>query len=138
MARKYYGKTAILIPHIGEQDTPDWLRIQLEAPNGIDRRKVLRAVRKFLKANFDVKVSNDFVHRCCSIINQHDIQRPQEFQSSEDKREFMDRLVLNIQEEEDKYAAQTGGYSCSEAEASEEAELEVPTLQGESTTLPTD
>ena len=136
MARKYYGKTAILIPHIADNDTPDWLRIQLDTPEGIDRRKLLRATRKFLKGTFGVKVSNDFVHRCCTIVNQHDETPARQWQP-EEKREFMDKLVIAIQEEEDNYAAQAGGYSISEAEASEEAELEVSTLQREPTTLPT-
>lgn len=138
MARKYYGRTAILIPHIGQDDKADWLRIGLDVPEGIDRRKLLRGVRIFLKQKFGIKASNDFVHRCCTIVNQHDVvAEPIVFSSPEEKRDFMDRLVLAIQEEEDNYAAQAGGYSLSEAEATEEAELEVSSLQGEPVTLPT-
>ena len=128
MARKYYGKTAILIPHISADDKPDWLRIQLHTPEGIDRRKLLRATRKFLKESFGVKVCNDFVHRCCTIVNQYD-ETPARQWEPEEKREFMDKLVIAIQEEEDRYAAEAGGYSISEAEAIEEPEVEVPTLQ---------
>ena len=134
---KYYGKTAILIPYIKDDDTPDWIRIQLVAPEGIDRRKLLRSTRIFLKQNFGKKVSNDFVRRCCMIVNQHDTAPRKIWDSPDERREFMDRLVLSIQEGEDQHEAQAAGYSISEAEATEEAELEVSSLQGEPTSLPT-
>lgn len=134
MARKYYGKTAILIPHISDNDTPDWMRIQLDVPCGIDRRKLLRATRKFLKATFGVKVSNDFVHRCCMIVNQHDAPSGRQWQPYE-KRQLMDELVVAIQEEEDRYAAEAGGYSISEAETLEEAEMDMPVVQSQSAEL---
>lgn len=133
MARKYFDKTAIIIPYMGDDDTPQYLRVQIDTPEGIDRRKLLRGVRKYLKTTFGVNASNDFVRRCCQIINQHDMQAKSVEYSREQKNEIMDRLVLAIQEEEDNYAAQTGRYSLSEAEAIEEAELEMSTMQAEST-----
>lgn len=129
MARTYFDKTAIIVPYMGDDDMPQYMRIQLDTPEGIDRRKLLRATRKFLMINFGVKVSNDFVRRCCQIINQHDVTTQAIPKTREEKREIMDRLVIALQEEEDNYAAQAGGYSISEAEAIEEAELDMPVVQ---------
>jgi len=124
---KYYGRVAILIPYVSDKDTPEWFRINIEAREGIDRRKVLRGTRRFIQDNFGVKVSNDFIKKRIQIIFEP-ADAPSRFKTVEEKTQFMDKLVLAIQEEEDKYAAQNGGYSESEAEVPCEAGVEVPSL----------
>lgn len=126
---RLYGKTAILIPHMSEDDKADWMRITIDAPDGIDRRRVWRGIRKFLQNTFGVTVSNDFVRRCCMIINQHDQKLEATPMSTEEKRNFMDRLVISIQEEEDRIALEARGHSGSEADVTQEAEVDMPSLQ---------
>lgn len=129
---KYYGKTAILIPYINDDDKPDWIRITLDTPKGIYVSKVYSGIKKYILDKFGVKVDTAFVKKHIQIYNESAHARTM---SPDEKREFMDKLVRTIQEEEDKYAAENGGYFKAENAACEKAEVEMPTVQSESSGL---
>lgn len=129
---KYYGKTAILIPYINDEDKPDWIRITLDTPEGIYVSKVYSGIKKYILDKFGVKVDTAFVKKHIQIHNETVHARTM---SPDEKREFMDKLVLTIQEEEDKYADSLGGYTEAEDAACKKAEVEVSTMQSKSAEL---
>lgn len=60
-----YMKAQVQVPYFDEAGAKQWIVINIGSP--IDRRRLLRGVRKFVRDNFKKRVSNDWVKMHCII-----------------------------------------------------------------------
>lgn len=67
---KYVGETKLLMPATDENGRRSWIQLTLNAPDGIDRRRIKRIVRQFVKSNFGASM-DDTYWRNVQIVNQY-------------------------------------------------------------------
>lgn len=130
-AEKLYGRTSIVIPHTGSDGGRAYLRLTIDAGDeGIDRAKVYKGTRTYIRDHFNKKVTTHWVRTHCIITNEREVQETQEapdLESREEKRRKNDLRYLQIQEAEDAYIER--GYAEGQEPIGEEAAVEVPTMQ---------
>lgn len=104
-----YNACHILIPYFDSDGMKQWVKIYVASV--IDRRKVYRGVRKYVKDNFKKKVSNDWVKAHCIIEGDTYINPLRQSTEARAKlRSEMDTLYLQLWEAEQN-ADKDGAYS---------------------------
>ncbi len=67
---KYVGETKLLMPATDENGRRSWIQLTVNAPDGIDRRRIKRIIRQFVKSNFGASMDDSY-WRSVQIINQY-------------------------------------------------------------------
>lgn len=109
-----YNGCHIMIPYFDADGMKQWVKIHVASV--IDRRKVWRGVRKYVKDNFKKKVSNDWVKAHCIIAGEeYTNPKRQCAEARAELRTRMDELYLQLWEAEQN-ADQNRAYSSTKVE----------------------
>lgn len=90
-----YMKAQVQVPYFDEAGAKQWIVINIGSP--IDRRRLLRGVRKFVRDNFKKRVSNDWVKMHCIITFPIE-----QLQGKSAEFLIMDEVVVESKEEQRK------------------------------------
>lgn len=113
-----YMKAQVQVPYFDDTGAKQWLAININSP--IDHRRLLRGVRKFVKDNFNKRVSNDWVKMHCIITypvvkqrgifagGQAIVMDEVVHESKEQQRKRMDDIYMMFVKDEDEN--QDGAY----------------------------
>ena len=123
-----YAKANIQVPYFDAAGAKQWVVINVGS--SIDRRRLLRGVRKFVQENFNKRVSNAWVKMHC-IITVPTIQLKNTVsvvvESKDEQRKRMDDIYMMFAKDEDEN--QDGTYPEAEESDPNQAGLALPVVQ---------
>ena len=119
---KYVGETKLLFPGQDENNRRSWIQLTVNAPDGVDRRRLKRIARKFLKENFGASM-DDTYWKNVNIVNQY-LDRPVRL-SNRVLNELVGAWIERLEQDADTNEQDTG----SQGEAAESPESSLRPVQ---------